>query len=95
MEDGTDAEEKPPQSSTELRNEVELHHLAQMVVVAGGVRLELRETNDSVRRSWKDFKTEVFLFGGFPKDLFGVSVWSGTLLGMPDVINSDEWKSIF
>lgn len=43
MEDGTDAEEKSPQSSTKLRNEVELHHLAQMVVVAGGMRLELRE----------------------------------------------------
>lgn len=43
VEDGTDAEEKSPQSSTELRNEVELHHLTQMVVVAGGMRLELRE----------------------------------------------------
>lgn len=40
MEDGTDAKEKSPQSSAKLRNEVELHHPTQMVVVAGGMRLE-------------------------------------------------------
>ncbi len=34
---------KSSQSSAKLRNEVELHHLTQMVVVAGGMRLELKE----------------------------------------------------
>ncbi len=43
MEDRTDAKEKSSQSSAKLRNEVELHHLTQMVVVAGGMRLELKE----------------------------------------------------
>lgn len=41
VEDRTNTEEKSPQHCAELWNEVKLHHLTQMVVVAGGMRLEL------------------------------------------------------
>lgn len=42
MEDGADAQEEAPEDGPQLRDQVELHHLAQVGVVAGGVGLELQ-----------------------------------------------------
>ena len=42
VEDGTDAEEEAAQHGAQLGDQVELHHLTQVGVVTGRVRLKLR-----------------------------------------------------
>lgn len=44
LEDGADAQEEASEDGPQLRDQVELHHLTQVGVVAGGVGLELEET---------------------------------------------------
>lgn len=43
MEDGADAQEEAPEDGPQLGDQVELHHLTQVGVVAGSMGLELEK----------------------------------------------------
>lgn len=43
VEDGADAQEEAPEDGSQLGDQVELHHLTQVVVVARSVGLKLQE----------------------------------------------------
>lgn len=53
MEDGADAQEEASEYGPQLRDQVELHHLTKVGVVAGGVWLELRGENKSEKKGKK------------------------------------------
>lgn len=50
MEDGADAQEEAPEDGPQLRDQVKLHHLTQVGVVAGSVRLELEQTGEHLTK---------------------------------------------
>lgn len=65
VEDGANAQEEAPEDGPQLRDQVKLHHLTQVGVVAGRVRLELEQTGehlakDSDIKKKQPKKTSVF-----------------------------------
>lgn len=50
VEDGADAQEEAPEDGPQLRDQVKLHHLTQVGVVAGSVRLELEQTGEHLTK---------------------------------------------
>lgn len=50
VEDGADAQEEAPEDGPQLWDQVKLHHLTQVGVVAGSVRLELEQTGEHLTK---------------------------------------------
>lgn len=50
VEDGADAQEEAPEDGPQLRDQVKLHHLTQVGVIAGSVRLELEQTEEHLTK---------------------------------------------
>lgn len=55
VEDGTDPQEETPEDSSQLGDEVKLHHFTQVGVVAGGMGLELEEEDARRQKSNHQF----------------------------------------
>lgn len=53
VEDGADAQEEAPEDGPQLRDQVKLHHFAQVGVVAGSVRLKLEQKRRIFNQMWK------------------------------------------